>query len=366
MSVELTVVVPTYNEAENIPILANKLSSVLKGLSWELIFVDDDSPDDSYKVARKLAKSNPQIRVIQRIGRKGLASACIEGMLASSSDFIAVMDADLQHDENLLPEMLSTLKNSDCSLISASRYMEHASTGELSDKRVKISQLATRISNAMLRTQLTDPMSGFFMLSRELLDQVAHKLYGQGFKIFLDIYSSMPEGTQWQELPYTMKKRQHGDSKLDATVSLELILLLIYKVILGRILPYRFLAFSIVGLTGVFVNLFAMMIFHRLMDMQFLKAQVISTLIAMTSNYILNNMFTFKNLQLKGRQFLLGLVSFYITCSVGAVVGVAVSQLLFDLSIPWWLASFTGIVVSAFWNFGLTSIFTWGKLSRRS
>ena len=117
MTAELTLVVPTYNERENIQLFLNAVSQVLQNRSWELIFVDDDSPDGTYEIVRNIARSDSRIRCIRRVGRKGLSSACIEGILASSSPYICIMDADMQHDESLLPKMLEILKSGDKDIV---------------------------------------------------------------------------------------------------------------------------------------------------------------------------------------------------------------------------------------------------------
>lgn len=354
---ELSIIVPTYNESENIQPLIDLLSATLNDINWEVIFVDDNSPDKTSNIVRKLAKLNTRIRCLQRIGRRGLSSAVIEGILSSSSPFICVMDADLQHDENLIPKMLTELKNN-YDLVIGSRYIANASTGSLPNHRVKISRAATFLGNKILEHELSDPMSGFFMLRRELFEQVTPHLSGKGFKILLDIVASSDKSTKIHELPYHMKKREYGESKLSVAVVWEFFSLLANK-LFGKYLPLRFIMFVTVGLSGVLVNVFILYITHKILDFDFLYGQTIATIVAMTSNYFLNNQLTFNDKKHRGRHLYKGLISFYVTCSLGALINIAVANMAFNHGIVWWLSGICGAVVGAVWNFALSSTYTW-------
>ncbi|HKK16000.1 MAG TPA: glycosyltransferase family 2 protein [Gammaproteobacteria bacterium] len=366
MSFDLTIVIPTYNERENIPVMVERLTAVLRNINWEVIFVDDDSPDGTADVVRAIAARNPKVRCIQRIRRRGLASACIEGILASSAPVVAIMDADMQHDETILPAMLQMI-HSGADLVIGSRYAQGGSTGELSSMRVRISQAATKFSRIVMKHAVSDPMSGFFMMKRPFFEQVVRNLSGKGFKILLDILVSAKSDAVIMEKPYTMRKRSFGESKLDASVIWEFITLVIFK-FSGRIIPYRFLSFAAVGFTGIFVQLFALWLCFRILNLEFIISQILATLVAMTSNFILNNQFTFNEQKLKGKGLLSGLLTFYIACSLGAVINVAVADLLFNRSFPWWLAGTLGAVAGAVWNYATTATFTWrtsvGKSAR--
>ena len=189
---ELALVVPTLNERANVPVLIGKLHEVLRGVEWEVLFVDDDSRDGTADEVRRLAQTDPRVRCLQRIGRRGLSSACIEGILATSAPIVGVMDADLQHDESLLPRMLQALRDTDIDIAVASRHVEGGSLGDWDRKRVAISDVATRLSRLIVSSDLTDPMSGFFMLRRAAFDGAVRNLSGQGFKILLDLFASSP------------------------------------------------------------------------------------------------------------------------------------------------------------------------------
>lgn len=358
MGTELTIVVPTYNERDNIKPMLDALNASLQGLLWEVVFVDDDSSDHTAELVREIARKDSRVRCIQRINRRGLSSACIEGILSSVSPYIAVMDADMQHDESQLPDMLAALKAGNLDLVIGSRYMTGGSTGQLSKHRVWVSRAATLLSGLVLRQQVNDPMSGYFILRRSFFEKVMRRLSGKGFKILLDILVTAGPSVTFRELPYVMRQRTQGESKLSIIVIWEFITLIAYK-LMGRMLPARFISFATVGLSGIFVHLCALWFFHRFLDIEFIYAQASATLIAMTSNYILNNHFTYPDRKHQGAAFVRGLLSFYLACTLGAIINVAVADLLFGRSFPWWLAGTLGAVSGAVWNYATTATFTW-------
>src|SRR5258706_345761 len=222
---ELTVVVPAYRERDNVLPLLAALEQALVGCDWEAIFVVDDALDGTEQVLRERAQQDPRVRCLHRVGRRGLASACVEGMLASSAPYLAVIDADLQHDESLIPQMLDAILQGDADIVVASRYMEGGSAGELAPARVRISRVAS-----VLR-------------------------------------------------------------------------------------------------------------------------QSLATWVAMTSNFFLNNVFTYGDQRLRGRRMWRGLISFYLACGVGAVINLAVADWLYLISVSYWVAGLAGAVLAAVWNF---------------
>ena len=358
MTAELTIVVPTYNERENVQPLFNAVASVLGESSWEIIYVDDDSPDGTADVVRQMAGSDPRVRCIRRIGRRGLSSACIEGILASTSPYICIMDADLQHDEKILPDMLDMLVRGNKEIVVGSRYMGEGSTGALSRHRVWVSRTATKLGGLLLRVPVSDPMSGFFMLTRDYFESVVYRLSGKGFKILLDILVSADRPVEVTEIPYTMRQRDRGESKLNAMVVWEFMSLFVEK-LFGRLFPSRFIAFTLVGFSGLFLHLSILWFMHRYLQQLFFPSQALATFVAMTSNYMLNNYFTYRDRRLHGVAFFKGLLSFYIACSFGALINLALASLLFDFSFPWWLAGAVGAVAGAVWNYAVTAIITW-------
>jgi dolichol-phosphate mannosyltransferase len=360
---ELSVVVPAFGERDNIVPLLGALEQALAGLDWETIIVVDDAFDGTEEVVRSRAQQDQRVRCVHRIGRRGLASACIEGMLASSAPYLAVIDADLQHDETLVPKLLEALKREDADVVVASRYMEGGSTGDLASDRVRISRLASALSQLLCKG-LTDPMSGFFLVRRSFLERVMRRLYGRGFKILLDLVAAARGEVRIAELPYRMRSRQHGESKLGARVIAEFFMLLAYHMT-GRLLPARFFLFGAVGVTGVGVHLAVLSAAFRASGGNFLLSQALATWAAMTSNFFLNNIFTYGDQRLRGARIWRGLASFYVACGIGAFINLAVAEWLFWQSVAYWAAGLAGALIAALWNFFTTASFTWGAAGAR-
>lgn len=359
---ELAIIVPTYQEAESVAEVAERVAAALAGIAWELIFVDDDSPDGTAERARALARRDARIRVIQRLGRRGLASACIEGMLATSAPYLAVMDADLQHDERLLPEMLRLMRADGLDLVIGSRYLPDGDLGDWDQRRRGMSRLATRIARWVLRADLTDPMSGFFMIRAEPFRQRVRRLSGVGFKILLDLLMALPTPLRIRELPYRFRARQRGQSKLDYAVLWEFLLMLIHKGI-GPWVPVRFIAFSLIGGLGVFVHLAVLWLALTALGPQsFALGQALAAVVAMTSNFFLNNLLTYRDLRLKGRALIWGWLSFVLACSLGALANVGIANYLFqETRSGWVLSALAGILVGAVWNYAVTAVYTWRR-----
>ena len=358
MGIELSIIIPTFNERANVEPLLKKLDAALKGVSWEVIFVDDDSPDGTAEHVRAVSQADLRVRCIQRIARRGLSSATIEGMLASSAPYLAVMDGDLQHDEMLLKKMFKLLQEDDIEIVVGSRYAQGGSTGDWSRSREKISRFATAFGKMLMRVDIKDPMSGFFMLKRSFFDRVVHRLSGKGFKILFDIFVSSTDPVRFRELPFEFKNRVAGESKLSTLVIWEYVLLLADKW-LGPYIPVRFILFVLVGAFGLVVHLGVLSVGLKMFAWTFSFAQSLAVLIAMTVNFVINNIFTYSDKKLKGGQFLKGLVSFYAACSIGAFINIRIATFLFEHSIGWWLAGILGAVIGAVWNYAITSTFTW-------
>jgi dolichol-phosphate mannosyltransferase len=359
-AIDLAIVIPTYNERDNIRILVDRLTRVLDGISWEAIFVDDDSPDGTADEIRRIAAQNRSVRLIHRIGRKGLASASVEGMLSTSADAIAVMDADLQHDESILPIMLESLRGDNLDLVVGTRNALGGSKEKFGKERVVLSNVGAKLSDLVCKTRLSDPMSGFFMLSRSYLHEVVRRLSITGFKILVDLVASADRELRVLEVPYKFRKRKHGESKLDVSVGLEYLYLLVEKVSYGLI-PVRFAMFLLVGGVGLVVHMAALSVFFLVLHTQFIVGQLLATLTAMTGNFFLNNAITFRDARLRGWALPKGLLAFYLTCSLGAVTNLVVAQYVFVRSWPWTLAAVAGLVVSSVWNFVGSSFFTWQR-----
>jgi dolichol-phosphate mannosyltransferase len=355
---ELTVVIPTLNERDNIGPLVDLLDAVLDTVSWEVIFVDDDSHDGTAERIREISRRDRRVRCLQRVGRRGLTTACIEGALAASAPYIAVMDADMQHDEKLLPQMLAILKSEPVDLVVGSRHVAGGGSGGLSAARANISAVAAHLSRIICKTEIADPMSGFFMLQREVLEGALRRLSGQGFKILLDILASSPRPLRFRELPYEFRERQRGESKLDALVSWEYMMLIADKLI-GHIVPVRFALFALVGGIGLFIHMSVLWFALTVAGASFNPAQASAAVAAMASNFFVNNLFTYRDRRLRGFALVRGLFTFYAICALGAVANVGIAGYVFSRNEVWWLAGLAGIVVGSVWNYAVSSVFTW-------
>ena len=361
---QLAIIVPTFNEAENIPVLVQRLDRCLAGIRWELLVVDDDSPDGTADLVRQLGCADARVRCIQRVGRRGLASACIEGMLATTAPCVAVMDGDLQHDETLLPQMYATLRGDGLDMVVGSRYVNGGRSDGLNGRRAGVSRLATRLSRPLIPPDLTDPMSGFFMLRREVLQRSVRRLSGIGFKILLDLFASSEQPLRFRELPYGFRSRAAGESKLDSHAIWDYGMLLLDK-LSGRFVPVRFLAFMLVGGSGVFVHMAVLGLLFRGLEQSFLYSQISATLVAMTANFALNNLITYRDVRLTGWRWLRGWASFTMVCSIGAVANVGIADYLFERDTLWAFAGIAGILVGAVWNYVMTLAFTWREAALR-
>jgi dolichol-phosphate mannosyltransferase len=355
---DLTLVVPTLNERDNVALLVERLGAVLAGVAWEVVFVDDDSPDGTADAVRALARRHPNVRCLQRIGRRGLASACVEGVLSSAAPYIAVMDADLQHDEALLPVMLAALHGEGLDIVIGSRFADGGGFASMPKHRQRISALGNRLARLIVKTELTDPMSGFFMLRRPVFEAAVRRLSAQGYKLLVDIFASSPGPLAFKELAFTFRPRLHGESKLDTLIALEYLQLLLDKLI-GRVVPVRFIFFGAIGGLGLFVHLAMLAAALKLLGVGFAAGQAVATLAAMTGNFLLNNILTYRDRRLRGLKLLYGLISFYAVCSIGAVANVGIAAYVFHADRSWWLAGITGALVGAVWNYAISSIFTW-------
>jgi dolichol-phosphate mannosyltransferase len=357
-SPELAIIIPTFNEAGNVAEIARRLGASLEGIDWEILFVDDDSADGTAERVRELAGANSRIRLLRRVGRRGLSSACIEGMLATTAPFLAVIDADLQHDETLLPQMLARLKAEDLDIVVGSRYVSGGSVGDWNERRQAMSRFAGRLAQRLIHADLADPMSGFFLLRAPVLADCVRNLSGVGYKILLDIFASSPRPLKFAEIPYGFRQREHGESKLDNAVLWEYALMLLQKLIGPRI-PVRFIAFSLIGGSGVLVHLAVLWLLNRLLGTSFLIGQTVAALVAMTTNFFLNNVLTYRDMRLRGRQLLWGWFSFVIACSIGAIANVGIATYLFEGDTGWVLSALAGILVGAVWNYAVTAVYTW-------
>jgi dolichol-phosphate mannosyltransferase len=355
--VALSVVIPTFKERGNVAELLRRLGLALAGTGWEAIFVDDNSPDGTSDAVKTIAAQDRRVRCLRRVGRRGLAGACIEGILSSAAPYVAIIDADLQHDERVLPAMLATLRTGDADLVAATRYVEGGSADAFGARRGAISRLATRLTQKLLGTPLSDPMSGFFMMRRDKFDTIVDRLSPVGFKILLDIATTAGRSIRIAEQPYTFGTREAGESKFDMTVGIEFLGLLLAK-LTGDLIDPRFIFFAIVGTSGLAVHLIALKI-ALVFGLAFPPAQTAATLVALTSNFLLNNVLTYRDRRLRGWAMLRGFIAFCAIGAVGALTNVGLASWLYSEREVWWVAGAAGAVMGALWNYAMSTLFVW-------
>nr|WP_224540675.1 glycosyltransferase family 2 protein [Mesorhizobium sp. ES1-6] len=363
----VSVIIPTFNEFANVSKVAAAIGNALEGKEHEIVFVDDDSSDGTRAEVAKLAAVLPGVRLIHRIGRRGLSTAVTEGMLSTTTPFMVVMDADLQHDEAIIPKMLSFLEANTADLVVGSRYIEGGGLGSWDKRRAQISAFATRLAKMVTKSDLTDPMSGFFAITRSAFDNSVRDLSGQGYKILLDICASSKSPLRIQEVAYQFRTRQAGESKLDALVTWEYLMLLADKLV-GHVVPARFISFSLIGGLGVFVHMVVLSALLATGLADFIAAQGLATVTAMVFNFFVNNTLTYRDRRLRGaKEVIFGLFTFMLVCSVGAFANVGIANYLFaNNHYRWWSAGLAGILLGAVWNYAATSIFTWRVRKRPS
>jgi dolichol-phosphate mannosyltransferase len=357
---ELAIIVPTFNEALNVPLLVGAIEAALSDVAWELVFVDDNSPDGTASEVRRIAMEDARVRIVHRYGRRGLSSACVEGILATAAPVVAIMDGDMQHDERALAGMYERIRHGKIDLVVGSRDLAADPMGAYSRKRLMLSQVATRLATRLVRAPMSDPMSGFFMITREAFMGALPDLSSVGFKILLDIAASSPRPLRIAEVPYSFRSRQHGTSKLDSLVIWEYAQLLLDKAF-GHVVPARFISFVFVGSTGLAVHFAVLTMLFKVLSAPFWTAQAAATLIATSSNFFLNNILTYRDQRLKGRQLLIGWITFNLICGAGALGNVGVANWLFQHHNFWVVSALAGIAITTVWNYAMSSIFTWGR-----
>jgi dolichol-phosphate mannosyltransferase len=356
--VELSVIVPTYNERGNVAPLVTRLEATLAGVAWEAVFVDDDSPDGTAREIKTIAARDPRVRCLRRVNRRGLAGACIEGILGSSAPYVAVIDADLQHDETLLPRMLDSLKSGRSDLVVATRFGAGGSAQAMSPTRESGSRLARRLAWMLGGVALSDPMSGFFAIRRDRFEPLAASLSPDGFKILLDIVMRARGTLRVAEEPYSFGSRVYGKSKLDARVVLEYLGLLLSRASRDAVTP-RFLSHALVGVVGLVVQLVAMRVGLAL-GLAFIQAYALGAVVALGASFVVTNLLlTHSDRRLRGFSVIPGLLVFGVTSAFGLVAGIGVAAWLYTLRPVWWLAGAVGSVVGTVCSHATSPRLSW-------
>ena len=362
---DLAIILPTLNERDNLAPLIERIEGALGAGGWEVLIIDDNSSDGTADEARRLALTDGRIRVIQRIGRRGLSSAVIEGFCATAAPYCAVMDADHQHDPAVLSDLLQAVKGEHADVAVASRFAAGASTEEWGNpEREKLSGFANMLARRMTGVELSDPMSGFFLMRSETARELAPKLSGIGFKILLDVLATSDKPLKVKEFPIRFAARRSGESKLDRAIVFDFLAGL-YDKSFGRIVPTRFAMFGTVGALGVLVHMAVLYLLLIAAGAAFTLGQAIATFAAMSFNFWLNNFLTYRDRRLKSAcEVLRGWVSFIAACSVGAFANVAVATTLHDRGVYAAVAALVGIGIGSVWNYALSSRFVWGRFTQ--
>jgi dolichol-phosphate mannosyltransferase len=310
---------------------------------------------------KSLAIDNPRVRCIRRVNRRGLSGACIEGILSSAAEFVLVMDADLQHDETIVPEMIRRLEIDEADIVVGSRLVEGGSSDTgFSAGRAFASKFAIRMASVLIGSSVSDLMSGFFAMRRRRFEAIAPKLTTSGFKILLDVLATASPPLRSSEVGYKFRTRFAGDSKFDVRAMSDFFGLVVHKVTRGLI-PPRFVMFVFVGGIGVLIHLVVLRFAMGREGLSFTAAQSIATIIAMTSNFFINNTLTYSDAKLRGWRAVIGLLQFCAVCGIGAVANVGVATWLFGMNNAWWLAGIAGIVMGSVWNYTMSSLFVWRR-----
>ncbi len=353
---DVSIIIPTRNERENLPVLIENLQEVMEGRHFEIVIVDDDSEDSTWQVAEELSHRYRNIRVIRRINRKGLSSAITEGFILGKGKYVAVLDADLQHDHRLIAAMFDQI--GDCDVEIGSRYMDQKSVPGWDSWRSRLSRAGTVMAQKLLKQEVSDPMSGFFMIRRKIMQEIAPQLFEHGYKILFDILIRRPD-LKVKELPYDFKARLYGTSKLTAAVIFDFADLLISRAIPSRF-NFQFIRYGAVGASGVVIHLFTLYVLYVVMGLLYPVSLVFAIETAMVSNYALNNQWTFKEHRFLGLQWWKGLVKFNLACMLGSALNLAIGWYLVEKTVPWFYASVLGIWVGTSWNYLSNRFFTWG------
>ena len=369
--VQLSVVVPTFNEKDNVAELVRRLEESLVDIAWEVVFVDDFSRDGTAECVRRIAASNSKVRLIMRHNRRGLSSAVIEGALAAAGDVIAVMDGDLQHDESVLPKMYELVASDQAEIASASRFLlEDGADGLSSDTRLKISNTGIALANKMFNLDLTDPLTGFFVFRRSVLERAFPNLSEIGFKILLDMIASAHPAPRVVEVPFKFRERVHGDSKLDNRVMYDFFLFFLEKKLAPIVpLPAQVISFAIANTVGLMMHMAIVLGMVGLMNVAFEPSQLFATLTAITFIYGLNNALTYSDRRIKGWRFYRGL-SFYALLSAPGVAANLILSTTLLKEFPanaFWAPAAIGALVTVSWNYIASKVFdlAQSKISKR-
>jgi dolichol-phosphate mannosyltransferase len=358
----VSIVLPTYNERGNIEALLRQLLSLQEQFDLELLVVDDDSTDGTGELVRQLARERPQLRLIRRIGRSGLASAIKEGLLDATGDVAVVMDSDGQHEPASVLQAITTLQSEGLDLVIGSRFHPEAQIHGLSERRETGSNWANasaRFSLPGRYRDLSDYMSGFFALKLDPLLPLIRAVDVNGFKFLYELLAVSRGRLRVAEVPLQFQARSYGSSKLDLAIFWDFLISILHSLSL-RLLPRRAISFALVGASGVAVQLLTTQLLMALAGLAFGQALPVAVIAAASSNYLINNALTFRFQRLIGLALVKGLLKFLLVASlpVLANVGLASAYYSFVARDTFW-AQLAGILVVFVWNYAASSRFVW-------
>jgi len=358
----LSVVLPCYNEIKNIDYLIEKFQLAdIDSIIAKIIFVDDDSPDGTAEYLKKVSSNKFDVVCLHRIHRHGLSSAVVEGTLLASTPYVAVMDADGQHDPGDLISMYQLMQKNHIDFIIGSRFLENAVIEKHIGFRSTLTHIGNLIANKILNRKLTDPLTGFFIFDRNMMMESIRNIRPSGFKILLDfLYQLRNKKISIDEYPINFKVRNEGESKLDSRALIEFADQ-IFGFLTNGLLPEKMFSFILVGSIGLLLHLTLLYIFLFPIQISFYTAQIFATFISMISNFTLNNELTFRRNKLRGINWIKGLITFILICSIGAFANVGVAGFLFNEGKTWWISAVTGIIIGTVFNFSLSKYLVWKK-----
>jgi dolichol-phosphate mannosyltransferase len=352
----VSLIIPTYNEKENIKPLVERVQKALNGYNYEIVFVDDNSRDGTIDIANELAARYP-IKLLVRRNEKGLATAVIHGIKNCSGKYVCVMDADLQHPPEKLPELFKAVENG-ADIAFASRYVPGGGCPQWGLIRRIISKGATKVSHVLLPSsrRVKDPMSGFFIFKRENVN--AEKLKPIGYKIALEILL-IGNFNKVAEVPFVFEERTAGQSKLKAKTQIDYLKHVIS--LMKRTGEYkRFAKFIAVGLSGTLVNEGILLLVNSLTDWNHFVRLIPGIEVSIITNFLLNDTFTFADRRTgKTASFFRRLTRFNFIALAGAFINWGVGTLLITQGVNDYLALFIGIVVAFVWNYFLSTVWAW-------
>ena len=360
----ISIVIPTFNEVKNIIPLLKNLISLINNFEYEIIIVDDDSPDGTSEEINKYMKHNQKIKLITRLGRTGLSSAIKEGLIFAQGKYLLVLDGDGQHDPSFVLDMLKEIKDSQSDLVIGSRFLSSSNLEGLSNKRSlgsKIANKGARFSLPSNYSSITDYLSGCFCVNRETTKTFIRRIEINGFKFLYELLSLSKGKLFVKEVPLIFRERKYGVSKLDLAIVWDFLISILHNLTL-RLLPRRAISFGLVGLSGVFVQLFITSFLTKIVSIGFYNALPIAVISAATSNFLINNQVTFRSNRLKDMALIIGLFKFLVVASLPVVANIGITTAFYKyISADTFIAQLAGIAIVYAWNYLASSSFVWNK-----